>query len=469
MAVLPLTAAAQTAYKGRVIISEESFARQGDLLRVKMKVNYGSDVASPGETLTLTPVLKNDTAHVQCSSVVIKGDDLKRSRRRLQGNYPVAVNGKGKNQKKGYSFTYDTTVPYAEWLPTAAFYIESVRNTGKGGFHSYEDKILDSGIQIDNTFDGSQARTRAFAADLKGIDQCVQYLLPASDGSKIFSVKGILPFTKKTVHSKKFEKTVYDQLMSVVSEKGKGHELFMVRLQGYSAPEGNYRRNERLGVLRQLNLKEYLMEQKTTSQAINKVLWTAEDWDSIAYIVRGTDMHYRQAVLDIIKTTDVAEGREDDLKALAKGKPYKYLMGNIFPRVYRVSYDLVFRSTDNDLVTGTQTSDNEKSRMTYSNLFGVAQSYGMGSESFRELMSMGARLFPNSVEANINAAAAALTEGRLARAEQLLKPYATNEKAYCNLGVLYLLQGNKDKAEVYLKMAEKNGVKEAANALARTK
>ena len=92
--------------------------------------------------------------------------------------------------------------------------------------------------------------------------------------------------------------------------------------------------------------------------------------------------------------------------------------------------------------------------MTYANLFGVAERYGRSSAAFREMMAMGARLFPESTEANINAGAAALVEGRLEEARRLLEPYATDERAFEDLGVLYTLLGKPDKAEVYFRMAK---------------
>lgn len=69
---------------------------------------------------------------------------------------------------------------------------------------------------------------------------------------------------------------------------------------------------------------------------------------------------------------------------------------------------------------------------------------------------MGARLFPNSAEANINAGAAALVEGRADDARRLLEPYASDPRAYDDLGVLYTLLGRRDRAEVYFRLAEEH-------------
>ena len=445
----------QTAYNGKVSVSQEQFTRQGRLLRVRFHVAYGDDVASPGETLTLTPVLKNDTVQQTLSAVVVKGDDL-RPVNRLQGNYPVAgrAKAKGKSAKGAatarHSFVYDTTVPYAAWMQGAGLYFESQRDKGEGNRHTFEDNILGSVTVVDDTTRDVRPRVDVLA---EGILARVRYLSPATEASKITTVAGVMPLTREEVHSSKFNGEVYQYIMSVAGKQGGGRPLVGVRLHGFGAPEGNYHATARMGMDRQLWLRDYLLHQKGTAAARCRVDWTPEDWDSIVTIVRGSTMRYRNAVLDIIRATDVADGRESNLKTLAKGQPYNYLEHHVFDKVYRMAYTLDFAVPDADSITGAVTPDNDRSQLTYANLFGVAESYGRGSTTFRELMAMGARLFPNSAEANINAGAAALVDGRTDDARRLLEPYASDPRAYDDLGVLYTLLGRRDRAEVYFRLA----------------
>lgn len=443
----------QTAYNGKVAVSQEQFTRQGRLLRVRFHVAYGDDVASPGETLTLTPVLKNDTVQQTLSAVVVKGDDL-RPVSRLQGNYPVAARGKAKGRAAlRHSFDYDTTVPYAAWMNGAALYFESQRDKGQGDRHTFEDNVLSSvAVTTDTTLTASP-RVEVLA---EGILARVRYLSPATEASKIATVTGVMPLTREEVHSAKFNSEVYQHIMSVAGKQGGGRPLVAVRLHGFGAPEGNYHATARMGMDRQLWLRDYLLRQKGTAAARCRVDWTPEDWDSIVTIVRGSSMRYRNAVLDIIRATDVADGRESNLKTLAKGRPYNYLEHHVFDKVYRMAYTLDFAVPDADSITGAVTPDNDRSQLTYANLFGVAEGYGRGSSTFRELMAMGARLFPNSAEANINAGAAALVDGRADDARRLLEPYASDPRAYDDLGVLYTLLGRRDRAEVYFRLAEEH-------------
>lgn len=81
------------------------------------------------------------------------------------------------------------------------------------------------------------------------------------------------------------------------------------------------------------------------------------------------------------------------------------------------------------------------------------------------MLDLAARLFPDSPEANINAAAVALTKGETAKARRYLERFATLPMAYNNMGILCLQEGNRDKAEVYLTMAAATGIEQANEAL----
>ena len=103
--------------------------------------------------------------------------------------------------------------------------------------------------------------------------------------------------------------------------------------------------------------------------------------------------------------------------------------------------------------------------MTLCELYVTAVSYKKGSREYNDIVDLTARLFPDNAEANINAAGVALTRNDLILAYKYLKRWETYPNAYCNMGLLYLGEGNHDKAEVYLKMAKAAGVVQADKAL----
>ena len=105
-----------------------------------------------------------------------------------------------------------------------------------------------------------------------------------------------------------------------------------IRLTGYTAPDGDYRANERLGLQRALALKDYIRREKSFGTVPFEVNWIAEDWKGLTDLIVGSEMAFKESVLDIIRTVDVVDGRERMLMDLASGTAYHYLSSAFFGR-----------------------------------------------------------------------------------------------------------------------------------------
>ena len=103
--------------------------------------------------------------------------------------------------------------------------------------------------------------------------------------------------------------------------------------------------------------------------------------------------------------------------------------------------------------------------VTLGGLIALANSFTPGSAEFNDLIDLTARLFPDNPEANINAAAVALSKRDTRKARRLLSRFSTRSEAFNNMGVLCMLEGNREKAEVYLEMASSAGVAKAGEVL----
>ena len=99
-------------------------------------------------------------------------------------------------------------------------------------------------------------------------------------------------------------------------------------------------------------------------------------------------------------------------------------------------------------------------------MFQVAQTYQSGSEEFNEVFEVAVRMFPDDPTANINAAAIELQQGNWKQAEKyLLKSDPQVGTTKNNKGVLYMMQGQLDKAEALFNEAKALGSVEAAKNL----
>lgn len=462
---------AQTVYGGQIYVNSENFTRQGDLLRVRMKVSYDSSVVGNCESLTFTPVLKTDSTVAVLSSVVINGHARERDAHRTEvlsdarRNMPIVV--KDSYAAKRY-FIYDTTVPYKDWMPDSRMYVESEETNcqGKKG-HVYEDLVLKNIYLHDRSTDTPDPKVRSY-----NLLNYVQFIQPqGADIDKYRRSGEISIFGKKSLAKLgggRFNRTVFNTIAYDIKTELQryGTSLVGISINGFGAPIGNYSRNEGKAMDRSLALKKYLMKQKITNRNDLTVGWLAEDWDSISSLVAGSGMNLREAVFDIIHNVDVVNGREREIQSINHGMPYAYMKSFIFPKVYRIKYTLTFRHDGFDSSSANEYLGLNPATMTLGELYTTAVSYKKGSREYNDIVDLTARLFPDNAEANINAAGVALTRNDVPLAFKYLKRWETYPNAYCNMGLLYLSQGNLDKAEVYLKMAKAAGVAQADRALA---
>lgn len=462
----------QEVYKGEISVTDKQLFVLGGNLRVEISVNYEGLKLPSNESLTLTPLLKSPEHSLELPSILVNGLQKQKvyhrekvlagkhySRKNKRVNAPVMV---VKNDpKSSRQFSYKVQVPYREWMKDAVLLINS-RECGCNGKPAgvFEDKIADA-ITL------PKARSSVIRDDIDShYLSLVNIVAPVSEDDTLNTLKGVISFgEEKSVSKQNYE--IYYRLRDAVRilQQQNGVNLTKLRLTGYGAPVGNFYKNEKQVSLRALSLKDYLRENRVAGRTPIEVNWVAEDWDSIRSLVQSSDMNLREAVNDIINSVEPTKGRERMLMELGDGMPYRYLQSSIFPKVKRLSYAVNYTRKGVDASEGRRLFETGSRSLRLSEFFAVAMSYPKGSTEYNDAMDLTARLFPDSPEAAINAAAVALSKRDTKKAHVYLDKYATLPAAYNNTGILYLLEGNRDKAEVYLQMAAAAGVDEAGQAL----
>ena len=468
-----MAAYSQVAYKGQINVSDVDLSVQGTMLRVKMRVSYGKNLINRGETLNFTPVLKDAFYQQSLSSVVITGKgqqvDLQR------GNFPVVrKNGK----EKTYSFDYDTTVPFSGWMRSASMYIESEERSSKGKGHTYEDLVFEY-----LTIKGGEETVEVPAAETAPVKankvsrtisplapkfakiDWIQILDPSERKTDETVFTGLIPLADSrhigSMGTAGFNKTVLEEILTDLGDELTipGTTVASIHVTGYGAPIGDLRQNELRCTARAYELKRYLQSGKKVIANQVNVSWVTEDWDSITTLIDNSELRFRNAALDVIRNVDVVSGREAQLQMLGNGSLYKDLQNEVFPRVCRLTYEVVLRRENTAGVVPSSRS------VQLNEMYATAQHFQKGSDDFNDLMDLTARLFPTSADACINAAGVALLRGQTERAENYLRGHEADPRAYNNIGVLCLLKGDMAKAETYLRMASKLGVPEANEAM----
>lgn len=233
-----------------------------------------------------------------------------------------------------------------------------------------------------------------------------------------------------------------------------GGRVKKIRIMGYASPDGNTKENERLAGNRAIQFKNYLQKQlKMTSGYPVSVDWVGEDWEGLQRLIAGSDKKYIRRVLSIFQLTDDPDSRRKQIKAIDNGAVYKDIEKTFFARLRRmelaVETESETLSTNDPQLIEKVYSQPEKVSLT--DFFRVAALYRPGTEQYREIYEIAAYTYPSCLIAQLNAGAAALAQGDTESARYFLNLAKEDRRACNNLGVLALMDGDKETAAAYFR------------------
>ena len=213
--------------------------------------------------------------------------------------------------------------------------------------------------------------------------------------------------------------------------------LKQIVIAGYASPEGSLAFNTALAQKRAESFKNYLQHNLDMPQddKLFELYNGREDWDGLRRLVAASDMEYRQEALDIIDSYTIEqEERKTKLKQLAGGKPYAYMLESFYPSLRNAGYLQVYYDIDRTASIATAVTD-ENGRTTW--------------------------IDPDSPEnigvTLINKAMKHMTAGDYETALKELETQRDNPAAQNYIGVCFMMKGDYDQAETFLRKAEKNG------------
>jgi tetratricopeptide (TPR) repeat protein len=240
-------------------------------------------------------------------------------------------------------------------------------------------------------------------------------------------------------------------------------------MRGYASPEGSQKLNYELSFKRAQAMREYFVQMSTIPSGLFRTGVGGEDWDGLKRMIQ--DMYYmlpmKWDILATIEREYDLDRREQLIKNLGGGAPYKKIYRDLYPKLRRVDCQVNYIVRDFTLEEGKRRIKEKPKLLSQNEMYQVARTYPEGSREFNETLITARNHFPNNDIANLNAAAAALAEGdvELGR-EYLEKVQNTDSPEYDNcLGILYMYDGDYDEAEAYLRKAQAAGLEEATHNL----
>jgi len=221
-----------------------------------------------------------------------------------------------------------------------------------------------------------------------------------------------------------------------------------VSIKGYASPEGSYANNERLAKGRSEALLAYVRERYGLDGADTEASYEAEDWQGLEARVERSSMPAREALLDVIRdaSIDDPDRREEKLRGVDGGEPYRYLVKEIYPALRHSDYKVSYTIRPISVEEAKELIYNDPKQLSLDEMFRVAQTYETGSAEFKEVFEIAVRMYPDDPVSNLNAANSALLNGDTAAAHRYLAKAQEGPERRLAEGVAAWLEGDTDRA-----------------------
>ncbi|MDR0508130.1 MAG: DUF3868 domain-containing protein [Dysgonamonadaceae bacterium] len=456
----------QSKIQGLIRVNKNQIQPKQGSLHVDIDIVLNGVEVSPNNQLILTPVLKTESGRSHpLPSILINGknrDKLYNRSLLLKGktgeNFYRII--KANKTKVVMTIPYKVDVVYEKWMKDAGIYLTG-DFCGCGGSEKGHGEMLISKDLGNPTVD----------YDFVPV---VQFIVPPKEDPKervepgyayvVFVVDRweIVPTLKVGTFDNRIElqkiKNSLDYVRGEPTARIKG-----ISIIAHASPEGTYEHNMMLSKNRAKSLLDYITQQYgiPSSVAISSE-GRGENWDDlITYVTEDPKVENKDQVLRIIRSVGIFDGREKQLMDLANGRPYKYMLTNIFPLLRRSDYRIEYTVPAFTVEKGKRLLETKPEMLSLEEMYLIANTYQKGSDEFNHVFDVAVRYFPNDPIANLNAAAAALLKGKLNYAKDILEKYEDEPKAWNNLGVLCMREYRFTEAESYLTEAVKRGSKEA--------
>lgn len=248
-------------------------------------------------------------------------------------------------------------------------------------------------------------------------------------------------------------------------------QITRIMLHGYASPESPYSNNTRLSKGRVAALRQYLQRQYGFEAALFESNNTPEDWDNLrSYIeenlsasrerrtVKNSIWYDRQGIIEtpvmpdevrrygeeLLSVIDLnidPDDKEERLKRVGGGAPYKWLLANVYPGLRHTDYVIEYVVKEYSVAESRKLIYRHPEALSVNEMYQVANYYEVGSDSWYDALIIAAQQYPDDETANLNAACASVQKRRLKDARAFLAFAGDNEETRYVRTVIDAMEG----------------------------
>lgn len=239
-----------------------------------------------------------------------------------------------------------------------------------------------------------------------------------------------------------------------------------ISLHGYASPESPYSNNTRLAKGRTASLMEYLRKRYHLSASMFYTQFTPEDWDNLrSFIADGNRRRvkgdiwyenaniletpeipmevtkYRNELLEVIDQNIDLDEKEQKLKQVGGGIPYKWLLQHVYPGLRHTDYVVEYVVRSYPVNKSRKLIYTHPEALSLQEMYMVAQSYEKGTDDWLDALMIAAKQYPGDTTANLNAACACVEMKRLSDAKRFLANAGDSQQALYLADIIKAMEG----------------------------
>jgi len=252
------------------------------------------------------------------------------------------------------------------------------------------------------------------------------------------------------------DSVMFDQSVSVTG----------ISLHGYASPESPYSNNTRLASGRVEALKNYLLKKYNFPEPVFTTDFTPEDWGNLRGFLENTEgrrtkgdfwydsdsyvetpeapayIHqYHDALIEVIDMDMDPDQKEELLKQVGGGEPYRWLYKYVYPGLRHTDYIIDYEVVAYQVKDGRRLIYPHPEALSLNEMFQVAKSYEEGTDGWFDAFIIAARQYPEDPDANLNAACACVKMKRFSDARKYLGRAGDTENAQYVADVIDAMEG----------------------------
>lgn len=434
MAAFTTSAMAQ-ANSDTLRVVESNVSRVGEDVIVDMKLDLSHIEVGRNRTLVYRPLLMKKDSVAELTPIIVNGRVRHIQYQRLERaeDFPNEIEIRRENGTE-QTLDYHARVPFTDWMNKSE--VVMVCDLCGCGWES---------LQND--------RSSLFPVNLvhEPVVPAVLYITPLAEvkvreksGSAYLDFPVNQTVIRPDYRRNSTELAAIDATIQSV-EDDPNATITKVTIKGYASPEGSYANNQRLAEGRSNALLEYVKKLHDFGDAEFSVSSEPEDWEGLEKRIESSSIADKEEWLAIIRDSEPADLDRKEWK-LKQLPTYREVLNTIYPALRHSDYTVEYHIRNFTTDEAREMLYKDPSQLSLEEMYRVAQTYEVGSESYNEVFEIAVRLYPDDPISNLNAANTALLNRNATAARRYLTKAAEGPEKRLAEGVASWLEGDTDQA-----------------------